>query len=85
MQKAQVTASMASGQANGKLETAVASLNRLQRRQNERAATMEAHEELADSASGSDLDKRLREANILPDEGSGQSVLERLKASQKAE
>jgi phage shock protein A len=85
VQKAQVTASLASGQANGKLETAVASLNRLQQRQEERAATMAAHEELADQASGTDLDRRLREANIIPDEGSGQSVLERLKASQKAE
>lgn len=85
VQKAQATASLASGQANGKLETAVASLNRLQKRQEERAATMEAHEELADQASGNDLDRRLRDANIIPNEGSGQSVLERLKASQKAE
>lgn len=85
VQKAQATASLASGQANGKLETAVASLNRLQKRQEERAATMEAHEELAGQASGNDLDRRLRDANIIPNEGSGQSVLERLKASQKAE
>ena len=80
VQKAQVSASVASGQANGKLETAVASLSRLQKRQEERAATMEAHEELADHASGSDLDRRLREANIIPDENSAQSVLARLKA-----
>lgn len=83
VQKAQVSASLASGQANGKLETAVASLNRLQKRQEERAATMEAHEELADQASGSDLDRRLREANIIPDEGSAQSVLERLRAGKQ--
>ncbi|HIE2516767.1 TPA: PspA/IM30 family protein [Pseudomonas aeruginosa] len=81
VQKAQVSASVASGQANGKLETAVASLGRLQKRQEERAATMAAHEELADQASGSDLDRRLREAKIIPDEGSASSVLARLKAN----
>lgn len=80
VQKAQVSASLASGQANGKLETAVASLNRLQKRQEERAATMSAHEELADQANGTDLDRRLREANIIPDENSANSVLARLKA-----
>ncbi|OEC32612.1 phage shock protein A (PspA) family protein [Pseudomonas cuatrocienegasensis] len=81
VQKAQVSASVASGQANGKLETAVASLNRLQKLQDERAATMAAHEELAAQESGSDLDRRLREANIIPDENSANSVLARLKAT----
>lgn len=85
VQKAQVSASLASGQANGKLETAVASLNRLQKRQEERAATLEAHEELAEQSSGSDLDRRLREANIIPDEGSAQAILDRLKAGQKGQ
>jgi len=84
VQRAQVSASLASGQANGQLETAVASLNRLQKRQEERAATMSAHEELADQANGTDLDRRLREANIIPDENSANSVLARLKAK-KAE
>jgi phage shock protein A len=84
VQKAQVSASMASGQANGKLETAVASLNRLQQRQEERAATMTAHEELAAQSSGNDLDQRLREANIIPNENSADSVLERLKAANAA-
>lgn len=81
VQKAQVSASLSSGQANGKLETAVATLNRLQRRQDEREATLNAHEELAAQASGSDLDQRLREANIIADANSAESVLARLKGN----
>ncbi|MDM3884140.1 PspA/IM30 family protein [Pseudomonas sp. BCRC 81390] len=81
VQKAQVSATLSSGQANGKLETAVMTLNRLKQRQDEREATLNAHEELAAHADGSDLDKRLREANIIADENSAQSVLARLKGS----
>lgn len=82
VQKAQVSASIASGGANGKLETAVGTLNRLQAKQDQRAAELEAHEELSEAANGNDLDRRLREANIIPDQGSANAILERLKNKQ---
>ncbi|WDH55936.1 PspA/IM30 family protein [Pseudomonas chlororaphis] len=85
VQKAQVSASIASGGANGKLETAVNTLNRLQAKQDQRAAEMEAQEQLADSSNGNDLERRLREANIVPDQGSANAILERLKKQQSAE
>ncbi|QTT89278.1 PspA/IM30 family protein [Pseudomonas chlororaphis] len=85
VQKAQVSASIASGGANGKLETAVNTLNRLQARQDQRAAEMEAQEQLADSSNGNDLERRLREANIVPDQGSANAILERLKKQKSAE
>lgn len=79
VQKAQVSASIASGGANGKLETAVGTLNRLQARQEQRAAELEAHDELADASTGNDLERKLREAGITPDQGSANAILERLK------
>ena len=85
VQKAQVSASIASGGANGKLETAVNTLSRLQAKQDQRAAELEAQEQLADSANGNDLERRLREANIVPDQGSANAILERLKKQKSAE
>ncbi|NUT75687.1 PspA/IM30 family protein [Pseudomonas sp. C1C7] len=79
VQKAQVSASIASGGANGKLETAVGTLNRLQARQQQRAAELNAQDELAEASTGNDLDRKLREAGITPDAGSANAILERLK------
>ena len=79
VQKAQVSASIASGGANGKLETAVGTLNRLKARQDQRAAELEAQEQLAEVSTGSDLERRLKEAGIVPDAGSANAVLERLR------
>ncbi|TVT82628.1 PspA/IM30 family protein [Pseudomonas sp. H3(2019)] len=79
VQKAQVSASIASGGANGKLETAVSTLNRLQARQEQRAAELEASDELADASTGNDLERKLREAGITPDQGSANAILDRLK------
>ncbi|POA28986.1 MULTISPECIES: PspA/IM30 family protein [unclassified Pseudomonas] len=79
VQKAQVSASIASGGANGKLETAVGTLNRLQAKQEQRAAELEASDELADASTGNDLERKLREAGITPDQGSANSILDRLK------
>jgi phage shock protein A len=79
VQKAQVSASIASGGANGKLETAVGTLNRLQAKQQQRAAELSAADELADASSGNDLDRKLREAGITPNAGSANAILERLK------
>ncbi|MEE4464412.1 PspA/IM30 family protein, partial [Azotobacter chroococcum] len=77
--KAQVSASIASGGANGKLETAVSTLNRLKARQDQRAAELEAQEQLAEASTGNDLERRLKEAGIVPDAGSANAVLERLR------
>ncbi|RON00112.1 PspA/IM30 family protein [Pseudomonas brassicacearum] len=79
VQKAQVSASIASGGANGKLETAVSTLNRLQAKQEQRAAELEASDELADASTGNDLERKLREAGITPDQGSANAILDRLK------
>ena len=79
VQKAQVSASIASGGANGKLETAVGTLSRLQAKQEQRAAELEAQATLADAASGDDLERRLQEANIIPNPSSANAILERLK------
>ncbi|MGE8099005.1 PspA/IM30 family protein [Pseudomonas fluorescens] len=79
VQKAQVSASIASGGANGKLETAVGTLNRLQAKQEQRAAELQASDELADASTGNDLERKLREAGITPDQGSANSILDRLK------
>ncbi|KAF2389835.1 MULTISPECIES: PspA/IM30 family protein [Pseudomonas] len=79
VQKAQVSASIASGGANGKLETAVGTLNRLQAKQQQRAAELQAQDELADVSTGTDLERKLREAGITPDTGSANAILERLK------
>ncbi|GAB3395298.1 PspA/IM30 family protein [Azotobacter armeniacus] len=79
VQKAQVSASIASGGANGKLETAVGTLNRLKAKQDQRAAELEAQEQLAEASTGNDLERRLKEAGIVPDAGSANAVLERLR------
>jgi phage shock protein A len=80
VQKAQANASLATGGANGKLETAVSSLNRLKERQNQREAEFEAAEQLAASRTGSDLENRLKAAGIGDSTGSAADVLARLKA-----
>lgn len=85
VQRAQVSASVASGTANGKLATAVDTLNRLQQRQTLRAAELDAQEEMAEAASGTDLDRKLREAGIVADAGSANAVLERLRQKQQAQ
>lgn len=85
VQRAQVSASVASGTANGKLATAVDTLNRLQQRQTLRAAELDAQEEMAEAASGTDLDRKLREAGIVADPGSANAVLERLRQKQQAQ
>lgn len=79
VQKAQVSASIASGGANGKLETAVGTLNRLQAKQEQRAAELEAQDQLAEASTGNDLERKLKEAGIVPDEGSANAILERLR------
>lgn len=84
VQKAQVSAAIAGGGANAKLETAVSTLARLQKRQEEKAAELEAQEQLADAANGNDLQRKLQEAGIVPTAGSANSILESLRNRPKA-
>jgi phage shock protein A len=79
VQKAQVSASIAAGGANGKLETAVGTLNRLQAKQEQRSAEFEAQEQLADASNGTDLERKLKDAGIVPNEGSADAILARLR------
>jgi phage shock protein A len=83
VQRAQISVSKAGGNANGKLSTAASTLANLQKRQDETAAVLEAQEELAETSSGADLDRKLKEANILPNAGSANSILENLRNRSK--
>lgn len=80
VQRAQVSVSKAGGNAKGKLSTAASTLADLQKRQDETAALLEAQEELAESSTGADLERKLKEANILPSAGSANSILENLRS-----
>lgn len=64
VQKAQCAVSATNVGANAKMSTAVESLERIKKRQEERSAQLEASAEMADMASGSSLDKKLAEAGI---------------------
>ena len=68
VQKAQVAVSSSHMGANSRMKTAAESLGRIQEKQQQRQAELEAASELALDESGSALDKRLSEAGIT---GSG--------------
>lgn len=82
VQKARVATSTATTGAKSSVATAVDSLQRIKQRQDEQDARLEAAEEMADAASGGDLDRRLREAGIGAKANGGDDVLARLKAKQ---
>lgn len=64
VQKAQVAVSSRNVGANSKVKTALDSLERIKQKQTERAAQLEAAEELANEESGSSLDAKLQAAGI---------------------
>ena len=70
VQKAQVAVSSSHIGANSKMKTAAESLGRIQEKQKQRQAELEAASELATDDSGEALDQRLRQAGIT---GSGKS------------
>lgn len=85
VQKAQMAVAQRYGGSQAKLQTAVESLERIKQKQAERAAKMEATAELAEAASLDDsLEAKLRAAGIVPDSGSADSVLARLKGKAKS-
>ena len=78
VQKAQTAVSSRHMGANSKMKTAAESLTRIQQRQQERQAQLEAAEELAEAESGDDLEKRLKEAGISGSSGSADDELARI-------
>ena len=66
VQKAQVAVSTRHVGANSKVKTALSSLERIKAKQQERAAELEAADELAADETGSDLDAKLKSAGIVP-------------------
>ncbi|MFM2600126.1 PspA/IM30 family protein [Vibrio fortis] len=65
VQKAQAAVSATNVGANAKMHTAVESLDRIKRRQDERQAQFDAAQELHEQQSGSSLDKKLADAGIV--------------------
>jgi phage shock protein A len=65
VQKAQTAVSSRHLGANAKMKTAAESLSRIQDRQKQRQAELEAASELAADESGNELDKRLQQAGIM--------------------
>ncbi|CAM3830596.1 PspA/IM30 family protein [Parendozoicomonas haliclonae] len=84
VQKAQAACAARYSGTNSRLSTATESLERIKRKQEERAAQMSAADELNAETSGSDLDAKLREAGIGGTAGSANDILERIKAKKAA-
>ena len=83
VQKAQMAVAQRYGGSQAKLHTAVESLERIKQQQAERAARMQAADELAaGSAPDDSLQAKLREAGILAESSSAEAVLARLKGRQ---
>ena len=84
VQKAQVAVSSRHMGANSKVKTALDSMERIKAKQAQKAAELEAAEEMADAESGSDLDAKLRSAGIVPGApSSGKDKLAQLMAARK--
>lgn len=65
VQKAQVAISSRHMDANSKVKTALSSMERIKAKQKERAAELEAAEEMAQEESGSSLDAKLKAAGVV--------------------
>ena len=85
VQKAQVAVSSRHTGANSKVKTALDSLERIKAKQQQKAAELEAAEEMAAEESGSDLDAKLKAAGIAPGGSvSGRSKLDQILAAKQA-
>lgn len=86
VQKAQVAVSSRHMGANSKVKTALDSMERIKAKQAQKAAELEAAEEMAEAESGSDLDAKLRSAGIVPGGAtSSKDKLAQLIAARKAQ
>lgn len=85
VQKAQVAVSSRHMGANSKVKTALDSLDRIKQKQQEKAAELEAAEEMAAAENGSDLEARLKASGIVPGgAASGQDKLAQILAKKNA-
>lgn len=84
VQRAQATVAHRYSGSQSRLQTAVDSLERVKKRQAERGARMEAAAELARDEGTDAVDAKLRDAGILADAASAESVLDRLKSRRQA-
>jgi phage shock protein A len=65
VQKAQTAVSSSHAAGNSRMKTASESLERIQEKQKQRSAELEAAEEIAASESGADLDARLKSSTVM--------------------
>lgn len=79
VQKAQMTVARRQGDGKARLQTAMESLERIKRRQEHTAAEIQAYQTLDSEIRADSLEARLKEAGIIVDEVSPESVLARLK------
>ncbi|XKM13511.1 PspA/IM30 family protein [Orbaceae bacterium ac157xtp] len=83
VQKAQATVAQRYGGSTAKLQTALDSLDRIKKRQEKTAATIEAKNELAKEESQDQLEQKLKEAGIKSDSQNANDILARLKKKQQ--
>lgn len=83
VQRAQGAVASRSAGANGKVGTALDSLERIQARQAERGARMQAAAQLEAESGDSDLNARLANAGLLPQSASVDNILERFRNQNK--
>lgn len=79
VQRAQGAIASRHSGANGKVGTALDSLERIQAKQAERGARMQAAAQLESESGDGDLDKRLASAGLLPQSASVDNILERFR------
>ncbi|UQZ88491.1 phage shock protein A [Deltaproteobacteria bacterium Smac51] len=80
VQRAQMTVARRQGGSQAKLQTAMESLERIKRRQEQTAAEINAAQRMDDEFRKDDLEEKLRAAGIIVSEVSAEAVLARLKA-----
>ena len=84
VQRAQATVAGRYTGSQSRVQNALDSLDRIKQKQAERGARLQSAAELAREGSEDALEAKLRAAGITPQQGSAQTVLERLKAKQAA-
>ena len=84
VQRAQVAVAQRREGSDVRVRTALDSLERIKQQQAERGARLQSAAEISRDGSEDVLDAKLRAAGITPQQGSAQTVLERLKAQQQA-
>lgn len=83
VQKAQTAVAQRYGRSGAKLHTALDSLERIKKRQEKTAATIEAKNELAQETSSNSLDNKLKAAGIKSTTQDANAILARLKNKQE--